>query len=106
MNFLFIVLAAFFNAVSDTLSHHFYTSIFSKKNPKWWDPNISWNYVKFLPFTKYRPDAWHLSKSAMIFCICAAAVSPGIFHPVIDYALLGIVWILVFNLFYDKILVR
>lgn len=104
---LLISLAAIFKAVADTLQHHFDTSIFKKLNPKWWNPVVSCDYVGFLPFTKYRPDAWHLANSGMIISfICAVVFS----HPVIAWWLAiiigGVVFNIVFNLFYNQILVK
>lgn len=95
---IFLILAAVCNALMDTLSHHYSSSIFKYKNPQFWNPNVSWQYAKFLPFTKYRVDAWHLAKSAMIIFLCFA----------IDFSwkglILGILWNLTFNCFYNKIL--
>lgn len=104
---LLISLAAIFKAVADTLQHHFDTSIFKKLNPKWWNPVVSCDYVGFLPFTKYRPDAWHLANSGMIISfICAVVLS----HPVTAWWLAiiigGVVFNIVFNLFYNQILVK
>lgn len=93
--------AGFFKAVSDTLSHHYETSIFSRLNPKWWNPNESWKHVKFLPFTRYRPDAWHISNSLMILCFCIAA-----FGFTLWTIIAGVAFILVFNTNYNIILKR
>ena len=97
---IFLILAAACNALMDTLQHHFSTSIFKSKDEKFWNPNVSWQYVNFFPYTKYRADAWHLAKSAMIIFLCFA----------IDFSLkgliLGILWNLTFNTFYNKIFIR
>lgn len=105
LSFILFAIAASFNAVMDTLKFHFESSIFSKKNPRWWNPNESCNYVKFLPFTKYRPDAWHLSKSMMIVIMCLSVVfyKPA-FGMLIDFLILGCVWNGVFNILYNHVL--
>jgi hypothetical protein len=95
---IWIVLAAIFKATADKLSHHFEKSIFKNLNPKWWNPNVSWEYVKFIPFTKYRPDAWHIANSLMIVCFAIAA-----FGITLKMLVTGVVFILIFNLFYNKI---
>src|SRR5947209_5469427 len=63
----FLMLAAFSKAVADTLYHHFDTSVFKKLNPRFWNPAVSANYAKFLPFTKFRWDAWHIANTIMIW---------------------------------------
>ena len=103
---IFLVLAAIFNALMDSVEYEtaFEKSIFHKLNPKWWCKSISWEYVKFLPFTKYRPDAWHLAKSAMVVCIVLALVfSVPVSHKLPHFVLFGILWNLSFNLFYNHI---
>ncbi len=103
---LFLVLAAAFNALMDSVEYEtaFEKSIFSKLNPKWWCKSISWEYVKFLPFTKYRPDAWHLAKSSMVVCIVLALVfSVPVSAKLPYFIILGLAWNISFNLFYNHI---
>ena len=105
MAILFILLAAISKAAADTVSHHFETSVFKWKDPRWWNPAVSWEYVGFIKFTKYRPDFWHLCNSGMIIFFCLATV----FHkPVLEwyYELLiaGLLFNLCFNLFYNRLL--
>lgn len=102
----FLALAAMFNALMDSVEYEtaFEKSIFSKLNPKWWCKSISWEYVKFLPLTKYRPDAWHLAKSSMVVCIVLALVfSVEVSSKLPHFVILGILWNLSFNLFYNHI---
>lgn len=115
---LFLSAAAICKAVADTLTHHFGTSIFKDKNPAWWNPNESWKHVPFLSFwifkTKYRADAWHLANSGMIACFILSSLSnpllvTGVWWAalIVNLALLGVyggIFILVFNLYYDKLL--
>ena len=103
---IFLVLAAMFNALMDSVEYEtaFEKSIFYKLNPKWWCKSISWEYVKFLPFTKYRPDAWHLAKSSMVvFIVLAIVVAAPVSHPLPHFVLLGLIWNMSFNLFYNHI---
>lgn len=100
---LFIVLAAFFKAVADTLQHHYSTSVFKNMKAEWWDPAVSWRHVKTI--FGYRPDAWHLANSAMIICFVAASVSKG--YPFLWWLMFagyGVIFCIVFNIFYDKVL--
>lgn len=110
LTILFITLAGIFKAVADTLTHHYYTSIFSNKNERFWNPNVSWRYVKFIKFTKYRPDAWHLANSGMIVSFCVAVVIALRSKPVLwwgfELIIAGAVFIATFNLFYNKILIK
>ena len=102
---LFLVLAAFFKAVADTLQHHFETSIFKNKDVRWWNPAFSWKYVKFLPFTKYRLDAWHLSNSLMIVSfICFGVFFEHRIHWSLEVIASGIIFNFAFILFYDEVL--
>lgn len=102
---LFITLAAICKAVADTLAHHFYVSAFKGLNQSFWNPEVSWHSAPYLPFTKYKVDAWHLFNSAMIVFMCAAVV----FHQHllkwwIELLIAGGCWNLAFNVFYNKIL--
>lgn len=103
----FIVSAAICNAIMDRVENltSFQRSIFSTLNPKWWCKEVSWEYVGFLPYTKYRPDAWHLSKSLMIIFLCSSVISytPAV-NGFISLLLFGLLWNLTFNLFYNKLL--
>lgn len=102
---LLLALSAICKAISDTLQHHYYESVFRNKNEKWWNPSVSYKYVKLLPLTKYRPDAWHLCNSGMIiFFITAAILHDPILSWYWELLIGGVAWNLVFNLFYNKLL--
>lgn len=73
---LLVAVSALASAVVDTLSHHYSTSVFSRFNPLFWNPELSWrNKYKngdhtagpkfFLSTTLFVvfTDAWHLFKS-------------------------------------------
>jgi hypothetical protein len=106
VSFLLFALAAFFNSVMDRLETEisFNDSVFSKLNKDWWCKPISAHKVKFLPLTKYRPDGWHISKSLMIFCLAGSIAAYTPLFGWVDFIMLGVVWNLVFELFYANIL--
>lgn len=103
---ILILLAAICKAVADTLQHHFDTSVFKKLSPKFWNPVISCNHAPFLPFTKYRLDGWHLANSGMIICfITAASINDSVISFwLINVVGIGVIFNLIFLLFYSKIL--
>jgi hypothetical protein len=101
---LFIALAGLFKSVADTIQHHYYDSYFQRFNQRFWNPALSWKYVKTVPFTKYRPDAWHLSNSLMVISFCLAAVLNDLYwHWVLQLVVAGLVFNIVFNTFYNRI---
>lgn len=105
VSLILIIAAAFFKSVADTLQHHYETSVFKNMAYKYWNPNESWKYVKYIPLTKYRPDAWHLANTGMIFCFVFAAVFHSfVFVWWVEFGILGVAFYTVFNLFYNKIL--
>jgi hypothetical protein len=102
---LFILIAAICKAVADTLIHHYDTSIFRFSNRRFWDPSISYKFVKYLPLTKYRADGWHLANSIGIVSWSLAVVLHEALWPWwVELLLAGAIFNLVFNLFYNKIL--
>lgn len=88
----------------DTVENEkFYSSIFRDLNPKWWYKRESWKYVPILPFTGYRPDAWHIAKSLMIICLMAAVVTYTVMvSQVLDILIGGAAWNLSFNVLYGR----
>ncbi len=101
---ILLIVAAISKAVADTVDHHFDTSIFRKLNPNFWDRDISSEKAKRI--FNYKIDAWHLSQSLMIVAMIAATV----FHvPKLEWyyeiAIAGTAWNIVFNTFYNKILI-
>lgn len=102
-----VACVAFFKAVSDTLVHHFDTSVFKWLNRRFWDPAVSSAVAPFLRFTRYKIDAWHISNSCMIVALCAAV---ALHRPVLawwwEVGILGLWFNLVFNVFYDRLLRR
>ncbi len=126
-------LAAACNAVMDTLSHHYYQSIFSGLKNSYWNPADSWKnkYIDRDPkrgmrkiwlfdYPTFLTDGWHLFKSLMIFCLCGSAsilyvgsreyLLLATEFPIITGAVLfvslGTLWNIIFSLFYNRILKR
>ena len=126
ISLLLVALAAACNAVMDVLSFHYKQSIFTKSNPQWWNPAISWKnkYVSdtysgvnisirrklyfgslfMINYPVFLTDAWHFFKSLMIVLLGFAIV---LYNPVInvfvDIILVGLAWNLTFNVLYDKV---
>ena len=93
---LLIAFAAVFKALADTVAFHKGGRF---KGRKFFDIN---QQGRFLPLTKYPLDAWHLANSAMIVCFIAAAfIGSGWF--VIKVVIAGLVFNVVFNIFWNKI---
>lgn len=107
MIFLFsyglILLAAFFNACMDAFENtpNFNESIFKNLDKRFFCKDVSWQYAKKM--FNYRVDAWHLSKSAMIFCIVGAIVIHFPDHNVLHFIAIGVLWNIIFVAFYHKI---
>ena len=114
LSILFFALAAMMNAVMDTLHFHFERSIFSSREESFWNPAVSWHTAKYLPYTRYKVDAWHLAKSSMIiFCALSAVCLIGGCDPVAPWwaypmslLIYGAIWNGTFNLFYNTLLLK
>lgn len=98
-----IILAAVCKAFADTLDHHFDTSVFRNLPAKWFDPNV---ITKTAPeIFNYPLDAWHLANSLQI---CLWIALPFVYKPVLkrwyfDFAAAGMIFVVVFNIFYNQI---
>ncbi len=121
--FLFTI-AVICNAVMDTLTHHFDTSIFKSLQVSFWNPSVSWKN-KYIDNDPTKPmkkelvaftDAWHFFKSLTIICLCESLVLACYYfnHTSIKYywksaivffVSIGTYWNLLFDLFYNKILI-
>lgn len=94
---LSIALAAIFKAIADTIKHHPDTSIFAGKK--------FWLFEgKMLPLTKYKVDGWHIANSLMIASFLTLIFINIKYNHILSYIILGVEFILIFNLFYNKIL--
>lgn len=96
---ILIIIAAICKAAADTMAHHPRTMVF--KGEFW----RMWPRGKILAFTNYPIDGWHVSNSLMIISLIAAGTLPG-YKWYIDIPVAGVLWILVFNLFYNKLFQR
>lgn len=119
---IFIMLAAICNAIMDTITYHWYESIFCGfVNRHWWDPEVSWRnkYKQGQPYNGLKKwwifdaqftDAWHTFKSLMIVLIALAIITFNclIIHYWYEYIIMfivyGLLWNLTFSLFYNKLL--
>lgn len=128
--FFFWIFAAICNAIMDTITYHWYKSIFNNSKFKaiWWNPEVSWKnkYVDTDPnkpirkiifglFDRPFTDAWHTFKSLMIVFITLAMVflaysciiyKPLIWHYFILFIIIGTIWNLIFNKFYNHELIK
>lgn len=113
MYLILVMIAAFFYSVNQTVEHHFSTSVFKKLNPNFWNGQVSWSAATKL-FGSYPWDAAHISASLMlVFWALAAILSQkpvwtweiGLLKWYYQVGIVGIVWIIVFNIFFNKVLV-
>lgn len=121
ISFILILLSAICNAIMDVCSFHYTDSIFSKLNPKWWDTAMSWKnkYVNWnggdkrirklfwkINYPTFLTDSWHFFKSTMIVLMVGAIVVYNpVVCPLVDFAIMGVIWNVVFNLCYNKLFV-
>ena len=130
ISLLFFILASVANAIMDTCSHHYSTSVFKKLNPMFWNNEISWRskYIDndptkgkrkifngLLNFPVQLTDAFHFFKSLMIIFICFSIATFDLnFLYIFDYwicvlivvTVYGTLWNITFSLFYNRILRR
>lgn len=105
--YVFVGLAAFFNAVMDTIENapNYNKSIFRSLPQRFWLKEESWKYAPMI--FGWRSDAWHISKSLMVIFIAAAiaftSLGELIFRPWLTFIVLGLVWNGIFNFFYSFI---
>lgn len=102
---ILIVIAAALNAVMDLTENivAFNKSAFRYKDKRFWCKDVSWQYA--IKVFGWKADVWHISKSLMIIVISLALIAfKSIGHWSIDILLFGAIWIVSFNLFYNKLL--
>ena len=102
-NLLLWVFAAILNAAMDTVTHHYSTSVFKDLDRRFYEPAISWKYAKNI--FGYKFDFWHICKSLMIISIVIFATSYQSItnNKLLDIFILGAIWNIIFNLFYNKV---
>jgi hypothetical protein len=99
-----IFIAAFFNACMDAFENtpNFNESIFKNLDKRFWCKDVSWNHAKKI--FSYKADAWHLSKSAMIFCLVGAIIIFRSHHQWwVHFISMGIILNVTFWLFYHHL---
>ena len=118
-----IILGIFFShigglskAIRDTVSHHFEESIFSKLNPKFWNPLISGNNKwkngdknqgeKFTQSSNLLvgiTESWHSSETINVFFliagVCLLTMSLGILGAVLARVMYGFTFTLAYKEF-------
>lgn len=110
----FIFMAGLFNSVMDATENepNFNESILKNLNQKFWLKPVSAEHAK--QFRGYKFDAWHLSKTCMVFSIAGAVISavfvgvylaanPSILFMSASVAAIGVSWNGSFKLFYHII---
>ncbi|MBN8525987.1 MAG: hypothetical protein J0M02_11680 [Planctomycetes bacterium] len=125
---LALILAAGFNAVMDTLSFRYDRSVFAAfpAQRPWLDPRVSWTNKwqdgdpargEAFPLSSTAlvglTDAWHLAKSCMLLCLCAAILAPLTLALELPWAAwlgllvgLKVLWGLVFEGLFAHLLIR
>lgn len=126
---IFIILAAICNAVMDACSHYYYRSIFTRYSDLYWNADRSWlnKYIDRSPEKGFRKiflgfnypvfltDAWHLFKSLMIVFLILSITFAWSNNPpfittwwfyLVIIIVLGTIWNVVFNLFYNHLLIK
>ncbi len=106
-------------AVKDTLQFHFNSSIFTDLNKRYWDPKGSWmnKYDKkdmFKPrfwgsthIFSFLTDGWHLFQFIMLNSIfLSLAINIEEYQWIINFIGIRVIYAIVFNLFFDKILIK
>ncbi len=114
---VFLIVAAIFKSIFDTLQFHYENSVFSKTSQKWWNPAISWKnkwknddpnqgerFFGSSTFLVCITDAWHFFQHLMIFCIVLSIVTyVQIYNIWIDFFICYAIFTGVFELFFSKI---
>lgn len=104
---IFILLAAFFNAVMDAVENeNYFESVFKNLPQQFWYKRESWKYAAKV--FGYKIDAWHLCKSLMLLCFTGAVIAFDLpvlkWQDIALYAVVfGFVWNATFWLFYHVI---
>ena len=117
VSYILVALAAICNSIMDITSFHYDESIFSKFNPQYWNPQISWKnkyidgdvtkgmrkiFFGLFDYPTFLTDSWHCFKSLLIFLMVGAIVLyKPLFNIWIDFVLIGCVWNVFFNSFFN-----
>lgn len=123
ISLIFIVFAGVCWAILQTLMWHPDTNILSQKNPKFWNPNISYlnKYAKgslIAPFQQrffgsttflvWLTDGWHLVDKFFITFIMLAIVnySPMTMFSIADFIIYYLVFTIIFELVWRKLKIK
>ena len=127
-------MASICSASMDVVQFHYEKSIFVRfNNDNYFNAEKSWTrkyidgdflkgkrkwFFSLLDYPVFLTDFWHLMKTSMLFLIVASIVfytpiltvfNLGLCKPLLlifDFVILGTTWNLIFNLFYNKLLVK
>lgn len=107
ISIVFMILAGISKSVADTISHHFYESVFSTFNPRWWNPEISWmnkgSNIFLRSILVGFTDAWHMfGTTERLALILGAFLAKDLIHLGILYG----VFFTTFHVFYHYIFKR
>ena len=102
LKLILVAFMAIFKAIADTITHH-EGGILFRKYGSFFDMKVQ---GKFLPFTEYPLDGWHLANTGFWAAGIAGFIIPGSWFDfwLYNYVLLVALSIVVFNIFYNKIL--
>lgn len=103
MSALYLIIAAILNAFMDRIENeNFYESIFRNRSERFWYKRTSWKYAKVI--FGWKLDAWHIAKSLMIISLMMAMVKYTVYYNWwVDVIMAGGLWIVTFNIFYNKL---
>lgn len=103
IGFLFYTIAIILNAFMDSIENeHVWDTIFKGWRQSFWWKRVSASKAKVI--FGFKLDAWHIAKHLMIASIIMfALLYDPLFAWYIDFCILGVHWIIVFNIFYNKI---
>lgn len=109
ISLLFLCIASLCNAIMDVSMFRFDKSILKTDNQKWdeWWSDRRKRLYWGKHFLQQLNDAWHFFKMWMIvFFILAIIFYKPMFAFYVDFWIYGIAWNLIFNLFFDHILIK
>lgn len=102
IGYLFIALAAFFNACCDAFENeNYFESIFKHWEQRFWYKRESWKYARKIGGV--RLDGWHIAKSLMIISFAASLCFDYRGSGWVVMLNAGITWNVTFVLFYHYI---
>jgi hypothetical protein len=107
IQYIFWTLAAICNAAMDRLENApaYNKSIFRSLPQQFWLKEVSWKYAAKI--FGYKTDGWHFCKSLMIVFMAATVIFyTPVFRPWLNVIILGALWNITFNLFYNSIFYR